>query len=111
MPASNVRQVTELIEELNAAGCDALGLTADPGTVPRLLAYARSVASFPTAVKEVCRLPCSERTRTTRSVPSLRVPARSLMLSLCPCVLLCYSAFEEPSLLSAHRGTVSSKEH
>ena len=43
----------ELIDELNAAGCEALGLTPDPGTVPRLLAYARSVASFPTAVKEV----------------------------------------------------------
>jgi len=44
--------VTELIEELDAAGCEALGLTPDPGTVPRLQAYARSVASFPTAVKE-----------------------------------------------------------
>ena len=45
--------MTELIQELDAAGCEALGLTPDPGTVPRLLAYARSVAGFPTAVKEV----------------------------------------------------------
>ena len=46
-------QVMELIEELNAAGSEALGVTPDAGAVPRLLAYARSVAGFPTAVKEV----------------------------------------------------------
>ena len=46
-------QVTALIEELAAAGSDALGITLEAGTVPRLLAYARSVSGFPTAVKEV----------------------------------------------------------
>ena len=45
--------MTGLIEELEAAGSAALGISLDPGTVPRLLAYSRSVASFPTAVKEV----------------------------------------------------------
>lgn len=42
-----------MIEELAAAGSDALGITLEAGTVPRLLAYARSVSGFPTAVKEV----------------------------------------------------------
>ena len=45
--------MTGLIEELAAAGSEALGIRLEPGTVPRLLAYARSVAGFPTAVKEV----------------------------------------------------------
>lgn len=47
-------QVSQLITELAAAGQAALGVDLDEGTVPRLQAYARSVAHFPTAVKEVC---------------------------------------------------------
>jgi hypothetical protein len=46
------QEVSELIEELAAAGADALGVQLDSGVVERLNAYARSVAHFPTAVKE-----------------------------------------------------------
>lgn len=45
--------MSQLINELAAAGQQALGVTLEEGTVPRLQAYARSVAHFPTAVKEV----------------------------------------------------------
>lgn len=44
--------VAKLISELGAAGSSALGLTLDSGLEERLCAYARSVAHFPTAVKE-----------------------------------------------------------
>lgn len=46
-------QVSELVKELAAGGAAALDVTLDDGLVPRLLAYSRSVAGFPTAVKEV----------------------------------------------------------
>jgi len=49
----NQAQVSELIEELGAGGAAALDVTQDDGLVPRLLAYSRSVAGFPTAIKEV----------------------------------------------------------
>jgi hypothetical protein len=45
-------QVETLIEELGAAGAAALGVTLDANVAERLHAYARSVAHFPTAVKE-----------------------------------------------------------
>eukprot|EP00882_Tetradesmus_deserticola_P019448 GHRQ01020934.1.p1 GENE.GHRQ01020934.1~~GHRQ01020934.1.p1 ORF type:complete len:198 (+),score=80.79 GHRQ01020934.1:453-1046(+) len=46
------QEVSELITELAAAGADALGVQLESGVVERLNAYARSVAHFPTAVKE-----------------------------------------------------------
>lgn len=46
-------QVNRLIKELADAGASALGIELDEGTLPRLSAYAKSVAHFPTAVKEV----------------------------------------------------------
>ena len=45
-------QVSKLITELAASGQAELGITLDTGYVERLLAYARSVAHFPTALKE-----------------------------------------------------------
>lgn len=45
-------QVAELIAELAEAGGADLGVKLDGGYVERLCAYARSVAHFPTAVKE-----------------------------------------------------------
>lgn len=45
-------QVEKLINELSEAGAKALGIQLDDGTLPRLSAYAKSVAHFPTAVKE-----------------------------------------------------------
>lgn len=45
-------QVSALIAELCAAGAQALGVGLAGGEVARLNAYARSVAHFPTAVKE-----------------------------------------------------------
>lgn len=45
-------EVSELITELAVAGSKELGLQLDEGTLPRLTAYAKSVAHFPTAVKE-----------------------------------------------------------
>ncbi len=46
-------QVAQLIEELAGAGEGALGIKLDAQLVDRLCAYARSVAAFPTAIKEV----------------------------------------------------------
>ncbi len=51
--AQHTAEVSALIEELCGAGAAALGVSLGGGEVPRLLAYARSVAHFPTAVKEV----------------------------------------------------------
>ena len=48
-------QIAGLMKELGGAGAAELGIQLDDGFVDRLLAYARSVASFPTAVKEVTR--------------------------------------------------------
>jgi hypothetical protein len=45
-------QVEQLIRELAAAGGAALGVQLEGGLEERLCAYARSVAHFPTAVKE-----------------------------------------------------------
>ncbi|KAF8070955.1 OSB4 [Scenedesmus sp. PABB004] len=45
-------EVSALIQELADAGAADLGVTLEPGVVPRLTAYARSVSHFPTAVKE-----------------------------------------------------------
>jgi hypothetical protein len=45
-------EVSLLIDELARAGEVALGVRLDAGYVDRLCAYARSVAHFPTAVKE-----------------------------------------------------------
>jgi ketopantoate reductase len=45
-------EVRDLIQELAHAGAAALKTTLDTGVEDRLLAYARSVAHFPTAVKE-----------------------------------------------------------
>lgn len=39
--------------ELLEAGCAELGIPRAPGDMARLMAYARSVAHFPTALKEV----------------------------------------------------------
>mmetsp|Transcript_37779 Transcript_37779/g.87217 ORF Transcript_37779/g.87217 Transcript_37779/m.87217 type:complete len:191 (-) Transcript_37779:225-797(-) len=46
-------QLKELCEELCAAGEEALGVKLAPGVFARLAAYGRSVAHFPTAVKEL----------------------------------------------------------
>ena len=78
------RQVTELIEELDVAGCEALGLRPDTGTVPRLLAYARSVAGFPTAVKEVRR--AASTLRDSSAAPSTGAPRSSAVLPPRPAV-------------------------
>lgn len=45
-------EVSKLFSELAAAGAAELGITLDAGVVDRLNAYSRSVAHFPTAVKE-----------------------------------------------------------
>lgn len=50
--ARHTDEVSQLIQELAAAGSKALGVQLDSGVVERLNAYARSVAHFPTAVKE-----------------------------------------------------------
>lgn len=50
--------MSDLIQELAAGGAAALDVQLDDGVVPRLLAYSRSVAGFPTAVKEVSLLTC-----------------------------------------------------
>lgn len=52
MESAHRAEVSALIEELSRAGEQALDIRLDPGYVERLLAYARSVAHFPTAVKE-----------------------------------------------------------
>lgn len=49
-------QLSTLIDELASAGEAELGVQLDDGVLERLLAYSRSVASFPTAVKEVSQL-------------------------------------------------------
>lgn len=49
-------QLSTLIGELASAGEAELGVQLDDGVQERLLAYSRSVASFPTAVKEVSLL-------------------------------------------------------
>lgn len=53
-------EVSALMRELLAAGSAALGVPEAPGAVARLNAYARSVAHFPTAVKEVRAAPPSD---------------------------------------------------
>ena len=55
-------QVEHLITELSAGGSQALGIQLDEGVLPRLCAYARSVAHYPTAIKEVT-IPASARRR------------------------------------------------
>jgi hypothetical protein len=50
--SAHSQEVSALITELVAAGSAALGVQLEPGVVERLKAYARSVAHFPTAVKE-----------------------------------------------------------
>ena len=51
--AAHTAEVDALISELSAAGASALGgLTLGPNLEARLRAYARSVAHFPTAIKE-----------------------------------------------------------
>ncbi len=47
-------EVSALIAELAAAGADDMGLKMEDGAtvITRLMAYARAVAHFPTAVKE-----------------------------------------------------------
>lgn len=50
--SKHTQEVSDLIQELAAGGAAALDVQLDDGVVPRLLAYSRSVAGFPTAVKE-----------------------------------------------------------
>lgn len=50
--SQHTQEVSDLISELAGAGSAALGVQLQPGVVDRLNAYARSVAHFPTAVKE-----------------------------------------------------------
>ncbi|MEW5304327.1 MAG: hypothetical protein WDW38_011035 [Sanguina aurantia] len=45
-------QVLPLMMELLDAGCAAMGISPAAGAMDRLMAYARSVAHFPTALKE-----------------------------------------------------------
>eukprot|EP00878_Enallax_costatus_P020036 GHUV01021165.1.p1 GENE.GHUV01021165.1~~GHUV01021165.1.p1 ORF type:complete len:189 (+),score=56.09 GHUV01021165.1:1077-1643(+) len=45
-------EVSQLINELAAAGSAALGVQLEAGVVDRLNAYARAVAHYPTAIKE-----------------------------------------------------------
>lgn len=45
-------EVSKLIQELGNGGSQKLGVSLDDGLIERLLAYSRSVASFPTALKE-----------------------------------------------------------
>lgn len=49
-------QVLPLMMELLDAGCAAMGISPAAGAMDRLMAYARSVAHFPTALKEVREL-------------------------------------------------------
>ena len=51
--AKHQAQVDALITELAAAASDATGARFEPRLPERLRAYARSVAHFPTAVKEI----------------------------------------------------------
>ncbi len=50
--SSHTEQLRAVVEELCAAGEQALGVKLDTGAFVRLTAYGRSVAHFPTAVKE-----------------------------------------------------------
>ena len=50
--ASHAAQLRPLVDELVAAGEAELGVKLAPGAYDRLAAYGRSVAHFPTAVKE-----------------------------------------------------------
>ncbi|PNW77422.1 hypothetical protein CHLRE_10g435850v5 [Chlamydomonas reinhardtii] len=50
--SAHTAEVSDIIQELCAAGAAELGVGLAGGEVARLLAYARSVAHFPTAVKE-----------------------------------------------------------
>eukprot|EP00908_Phaeocystis_cordata_P013434 Transcript_24495.p4 GENE.Transcript_24495~~Transcript_24495.p4 ORF type:complete len:117 (-),score=58.91 Transcript_24495:480-830(-) len=50
--STHAAQLESLVAELCGAGEAALGVTLEPGVFERLKAYGRSVAHFPTAVKE-----------------------------------------------------------
>ncbi|GBF98408.1 hypothetical protein Rsub_10473 [Raphidocelis subcapitata] len=50
--ARHTQEVSALLSELLAEGSAAMGVPEAPGAVERLLAYARSVSHFPTAIKE-----------------------------------------------------------
>lgn len=52
MESQHRGEVEALIAELATAGGAALGVALGPGVEERLCAYGRSVAHFPTAVKE-----------------------------------------------------------
>lgn len=52
MESQHREEVAALIRELAAAGSAALGVVLDSGLEGRLCAYARSVAHYPTAIKE-----------------------------------------------------------
>ena len=49
-------QLSTLIRELAGSGEAELKVQLDEGVLERLLAYSRSVASFPTAVKEASHI-------------------------------------------------------
>lgn len=51
--SEHAEELATLVAELCAAGEAELGVTLEPGAMPRLAAYGRSVAHFPTAVKEL----------------------------------------------------------
>jgi len=51
--SDHAAQLRALVDELCAAGEEALGVKLEPGAFDRLAAYGRSVAHFPTAVKEL----------------------------------------------------------
>jgi len=51
--SEHAEELASLVAELCAAGEAELGVTLEPGAMPRLAAYGRSVAHFPTAVKEL----------------------------------------------------------
>lgn len=64
-------QLSTLITELVSSGEAELKVQLDDGVTERLLAYSRSVASFPTAVKEVNHSHCTSwHYMTERSPPS-----------------------------------------
>ena len=53
---SECMQLSTLISELAGSGEAELKVQLDEGVLERLLAYSRSVASFPTAVKEASHI-------------------------------------------------------
>lgn len=67
-------QLSTLIGELASAGEAELKVQLDDGVMERLLAYSRSVASFPTAVKEASLCLLIPRTRSLK--PYLRTVCR-----------------------------------